>query len=210
MASAFAAQPATSRANTTRMRAVAIVELRHFRQRIASAIVHAVEFGEFSFDRELFGLQGFLARLEWLDHDAIDRESPCGFAEMLALPGQRMKRDADVKQIAVRMIVPVQKAGRLDVLFEKRERLGGDVAFEIRNALTASDGASMFLCFEKREHSVAVCGFIIVGEGKSFLPARTLAFRRAHNPASRTATTAITERNAGCQIDEALRLRLHG
>ena len=27
---------------------------------------------------------------------------------------------------------------------------------------------------------------------------------------TRTATTAITERNAGCEIDEALRLRLHG
>ena len=39
--------------------------------------------------------------------DAMDHQPPLSFLEMLALPGQLIKRDADVKQIAVRMIVPV-------------------------------------------------------------------------------------------------------
>lgn len=43
------------------------------------------------------------------------------------MPVQRLERDADVKQIAARVIMPVQVASWFDIAREEVQRLSGDV-----------------------------------------------------------------------------------
>src|SRR5262245_8234376 len=98
----------------------------------ASPVVRAVELRESFADGNLLGLQRFLARCERLDEDFADHGPPRRRSHVFDLPPPRLKRNADVKHRALRIVLSIQEAGRLNARFQKLPCLESNMLFDGR------------------------------------------------------------------------------